>query len=91
MLIPGRTHFVWDKRLYREMLSQGFSMGFMSCIVTSGTAILQSGINNLGYLVIAGHRTEDPAHIFQYDRTIWKNSVRGSFDTRISVYGSYLL
>lgn len=37
------------------MLAQGLSMGLMSCIVTSGTAILQSGINNLGYLVIAGH------------------------------------
>ncbi|MBD5452936.1 MAG: MATE family efflux transporter, partial [Lachnospiraceae bacterium] len=55
MLIPERKHFVWDKELYQEMLSQGLSMGFMSCIVTSGTAILQSGINNLGYLVIAGH------------------------------------
>lgn len=55
MLIPERTHFVRDKELYQEMLAQGLSMGFMSCIVTSGTAILQSGINNLGYLVIAGH------------------------------------
>lgn len=55
ILIPEKKHFVWDKELYQEMLSQGFSMGFMSCIVTSGTAILQSGINNLGYLVMAGH------------------------------------
>lgn len=55
MLIPERKHFVWDKKLYCEMLAQGLSMGFTSCIVTSGTAILQSGINNLGYLVIAGH------------------------------------
>ena len=55
MLIPERKHFVWDKGLYREMTAQGLSMGFTSCIVTSGTAILQFGINNLGYLVIAGH------------------------------------
>lgn len=55
MLIPERKHFAWDKKLYCEMLAQGLSMGFTSCIVTSGTAILQSGINNLGYLVIAGH------------------------------------
>lgn len=54
-LIPEKRHFVRDKTLYQEMLAQGLSMGFMSCIVTSGTAILQSGINNLGYLVIAGH------------------------------------
>lgn len=55
ILIPGRAHFVWDKELYREMLAQGFSMAFMSAIVHAGTAILQSGINSLGYLVIAGH------------------------------------
>ena len=55
MLIPERKHFVWDKGLYREMTAQGLSLGCTSCIVTSGTAILQFGINNLGYLVIAGH------------------------------------
>ena len=55
ILIPGRQHFVWDKKLYQEMLAQGFSMGLMNCIVSAGTAILQSGINSLGYLVIAGH------------------------------------
>lgn len=55
MLIPERKHFVRDQKLYQEMIAQGLSMGFTSCIVTSGTAILQSGINNLGYLVIAGH------------------------------------
>ena len=55
ILIPERAHFVRDRELYLEMLSQGLSMGFMNCIVTAGTAILQSGINGLGYLVIAGH------------------------------------
>lgn len=55
ILIPKREHFVWDKKLYQEMLAQGFSMAFMSAIVNAGTAILQSGINSLGYLVIAGH------------------------------------
>lgn len=55
ILIPGRIHFVWDRELYGEMLAQGFSMAFMSAIVHAGTAILQSGINSLGYLVIAGH------------------------------------
>lgn len=55
ILIPGRQHFGWDKKLYQEMLAQGFSMGLMNCIVSAGTAILQSGINSLGYLVIAGH------------------------------------
>lgn len=55
ILIPTKKHFVWDKGLYREMLAQGFSMAFMSAIVHAGSAILQSGINSLGYLVIAGH------------------------------------
>lgn len=55
ILIPKRIHFVWDKALYQEMLAQGFSMAVMSSIVSAGTAILQSGINSLGYLVIAGH------------------------------------
>lgn len=55
ILIPKREHFVWDKKLYQEMLAQGFSMAFMSAIVNAGTAILQSGINSLGYLVIVGH------------------------------------
>lgn len=55
ILIPGRIHFTWDKELYKEMMAQGFSMGLMNCFVGAGTAILQSGINSLGYLVIAGH------------------------------------
>lgn len=37
------------------MLEQGGSMGLMNCLVCAGTAILQTGINDLGYLVIAGH------------------------------------
>lgn len=55
ILIPRREHFTRDRELYQEMLAQGFSMAFMSAIVHAGTAILQSGINSLGYLVIAGH------------------------------------
>ena len=55
ILVPQKKHFIWDKALYQEMLAQGFSMAFMSAIVHAGSAILQSGINSLGYLVIAGH------------------------------------
>lgn len=55
MLIPQRKHFVWDKALYQEMMAQGLAMALMSSIVNAGTAVLQSGINALGYLVIAGH------------------------------------
>ena len=55
ILIPSKHHFQPDKKLYLEMLEQGGSMGLMNCLVCAGTAILQTGINDLGYLVIAGH------------------------------------
>ena len=55
MLIPGRENFKADGALYKEMTAQGLSMGFMSCFVSAGSVILQSGINGLGYLYIAAH------------------------------------
>ena len=55
MLIPGKKHFHYDPALYKELVAQGFSMGFMLSIVTLGSVALQSAINGLGYLVIAGH------------------------------------
>ena len=55
ILIPQKKHFAYDRHLYAEMAGQGFSMGFMSSIVSAGTAILQAGINDLGALTIAGH------------------------------------
>lgn len=55
ILIPAREHFEPEGRMYRELLSQGLAMGLMTCLVSSGSVILQSGINGLGYLTIAGH------------------------------------
>lgn len=55
LLIPSGEHFVFESKLYKELLSQGVSMGLMNAIVSTGTVILQSAINGLGYLVIAGH------------------------------------
>lgn len=55
LLVPEKRHFETDKALYKEMVAQGLSMSFMSCFVSAGTAVLQTGINGLGYLVIAGH------------------------------------
>lgn len=55
LLVPEKKHFAVDLPLYKEMLGQGMSMGFMSSIVSAGSVILQYGINGLGYLVIAGH------------------------------------
>ncbi len=55
LLVPERAHFRYDRRLYRELTAQGLSMGFMNSIVAAGSVILQSSINGLGTLIIAGH------------------------------------
>jgi putative MATE family efflux protein len=55
ILIPNRKHFRYDAALYKDLLAQGLSMGFMFSIVYFGTIALQRAINGLGYLVIAGH------------------------------------
>lgn len=64
LLIPCKDDFVFDKSLYRELTAQGMSMGFMSCIVSAGSVILQYSINGLGTLVIAGHTTARKAFVF---------------------------
>ena len=55
ILIPKKEHFKFDKELYKELLGQGLSMGIMLMIVSAGTVVLQTAINGLGYLIIAGH------------------------------------
>ncbi len=64
ILLPSKKHFQVDKDLYKELLGQGFSMGFMSSIVSAGSVILQYGINNLGYLIIAGHTAARKLYMF---------------------------
>lgn len=64
LLIPQKHHFKYDKELYQELLGQGFSMGFMMAIVSTGTVILQRAINDFGYLIIAGHSTARKANSF---------------------------
>lgn len=64
MLVPERRHFQADGAMYRELLGQGFSMGFMSSIVSAGSVILQYGINGLGYLVIAAHTAARKLYMF---------------------------
>ena len=64
ILLPEKKHFQRDRALYQELLGQGFSMGFMSCIVSAGSVILQYGINNLGYLIIAGHTAARKLYMF---------------------------
>lgn len=55
ILVPGLRNFKFDKDLCMDLMGQGLSMGFMSAIVSSGSVILQSGINSLGTMIIAGH------------------------------------
>lgn len=57
ILVPSKKHFKYEPKLFKELMGQGFSMGFMMSIVSTGTVILQSAINNFGYLIIAGHTT----------------------------------
>lgn len=64
ILIPKKCHFAVDGALYKEMMGQGFSMGFMSSIVSAGSVILQYGINGLGYLTIAGHTAARKLYMF---------------------------
>ena len=54
-LIPSKENFIEGKAMHKKLTVQGLSMGFMSCIVSAGTVILQSAINGFGYLIIAGH------------------------------------
>ena len=63
-LIPGRCHFHVGMKLYQELAGQGFSMGLMTGIVSTGTVILQAGINQFGYLIIAGHTSARKLHSF---------------------------
>lgn len=64
ILIPHREHFAFDKELYKELAGQGFSMGIMMAIVSSGTVILQKAINGFGYLNIAAHTTARKINAF---------------------------
>ncbi len=57
ILIPEREHIRPDFYLIKEMLELGLSMGFMICVVNVGTVILQSAINQMGAMIIAGHAT----------------------------------
>lgn len=54
-LIPGKEDFHWDKEMLKAQLSLGISMGLMNSIVSIGSVILQSAVNKLGSVIIAGH------------------------------------
>lgn len=64
ILIPKKENFKVDMPLYKEMTAQGFSSAFMMCFVSIGSVILQSGINGLGYLIIAAHTAARKLYYF---------------------------
>lgn len=55
MLIPHLSHFRPEKKMFTDLIGQGASMALMSSFVIIGTVILQYAINDMGYLIIAGH------------------------------------
>lgn len=54
-LVPDRRHFVVDKEILKELFGQGASMAMMISFVVIGTVIIQYSINQMGYMIIAGH------------------------------------
>lgn len=51
----SKNDFAFDKKLLREMIPQGLSMGFMISFVTIGSLVLQKSINGLGNEFIVAH------------------------------------
>jgi len=57
LLIPKIKHFKVDLHMYKEVAGQGLSMALMYSLIFIGSLVLQYAINNMGYLIIAGHTT----------------------------------
>lgn len=54
-LIPKKSDFVFDEVMIKEQFGMGISMALMNSIVSIGSVVLQSAVNSLGSMVIAGH------------------------------------
>ena len=55
VLVPESRHFHVGGELLKDIAGQGYAMALMGSIVSVGSIILQSGINSLGTMIIAGH------------------------------------
>ncbi len=51
----SKEDFSFDRAIYSEILTTGFSMGLMISLVHMGTLILQSAINSFGAYTIVAH------------------------------------
>lgn len=63
-LILRKSDLVPDQSIYKKLLKNGFSMGFMISFVTFGSLALQTGINTLGNSIIVGHTGARKATLF---------------------------
>lgn len=54
-LIPTKADLGWDGVMVKDQFGLGVSMALMNSIVSIGSVVLQSAVNNLGSTVIAGH------------------------------------
>lgn len=55
VLFPKKNEWHLSRSQYGTLLTTGFSMGLMTCIVNIGTIVLQSAINGLGTVIVAAH------------------------------------
>lgn len=54
-LIPKKADCILHKEMVMDQLGLGVSMGLMNSVVSIGSVILQSAVNGLGSIYIAGH------------------------------------
>lgn len=54
-LLPTKKHFKFGKELTKDMLSMGFSVAMMSCVISLGSVFFQGATNNLGKKIITAH------------------------------------
>lgn len=62
IIVPKPVHFKVRPKLMKDLAGQGLSMALMSSFVIVGTVILQYAINDMGYLIIAGHTVARRIH-----------------------------
>lgn len=54
-ILPEKEDFRVPKNLFIDMLSSGFAMALMLCVVSIGSVIMQSATNSLGEKMITAH------------------------------------
>lgn len=57
ILLPKPKHFLFHKKVFMELLTQGLAMGFMQSLVSIGSVILQTSVNAFGVVIIGAQTT----------------------------------